>query len=64
MIPDLAYININLNTFNQVKSRLTYLLSGLNVISLNNRGFCYLVNTLTFTKSIIELIILIKLMSI
>ena len=47
MILDLICISKDLDIFNQVISRSIYLLSGLSVIDLYNRSFCYLVNVLT-----------------
>ncbi len=62
MIPDLAYTSRDIYVSNQVRSKPTYL-SGLGIISLYTRGFCHLVNTLTFTRSIIRTVILTKLTS-
>lgn len=47
MISDLAYNNRDPYISNQVKSRPTYLLSGLDATSIYTRGFYYLINTWT-----------------
>ncbi len=60
MIPDLAYISKSLYTINHTRSRPISLL-GLEAIGLHTRSLCYLVNTLTFTKSIIRTVSLTKL---
>lgn len=59
MILHLAYTNKYLYASNQVRSRLMYL-SSLGVTSLYTRDLCLLVNTLTFTESIIRLMTLMK----
>ncbi len=38
-----------------------YLLSGLSIINLYSKGFCYLINIVTLTESIIKPMILTKL---
>ncbi len=63
MIPDLAYICNNLNVINQVKFRLIYQLSSLDIVGLYAKGLYYLFNVLTSIESIIRLVILTKLMS-
>lgn len=60
MILDLIYTNKNLNIFNQVRSKLIYLLLGLSIPYLHIKCFCYLIYTLTSTKFIIGLMILTK----
>lgn len=62
MISDLVYTSKDLILTNQVSSKLMYL-SDLKVIDIYTRGFCYLVNILTQTESIITTIILTKLTS-
>ncbi len=46
MISDLVYINRDLYTSNQIRSRSTYL-SSLDATSLYIRGFCHFINLLT-----------------
>ena len=46
MILDLAYISKDFYTSNQVRSRLIYLLLGLDIIDLYTKSLYYLVNTL------------------
>ncbi len=47
MILDIAYTNRDLYTSNQVRSRHTYLPSGLSATSLHIKSLYYLVNGLT-----------------
>lgn len=47
IISDLVYISKNIYVFNQVKSRHIGLLN-ISATSLYTRGFCYLVNIITF----------------
>ena len=60
MISNLAYINKNLYILNQLKFKSKYLLSSPKAIDLHIKSLCYRVNILTSIKSIIGLIILIK----
>ena len=63
MILDQVYISKDLYISNQIKSRSIYLLVSLGSTDLSIRDFCHFVNTLTFIKSIIEFVLLIKLTS-
>ena len=51
MILDLVYINKDLYIFNQVKFKPTYL-SDLNIINIQIKGLCHLINILSFIKFI------------
>ena len=50
MIPDLVYTSRDLYASNQVRSRPTCSSLGLGTTSRHARGFCHLVNALTFTE--------------
>ena len=47
MIPNLIYTNKDFYISNQVRFKLTYLLSGLNIIDLYIKGLYHLMNILT-----------------
>ena len=57
MISNFVYTNKSFYISNQVKSRFIYFLN-IKAINLYIKDLCHLINTLTFTESIIKIMIL------